>query len=98
MVEGDGSVYPCDFYCTDEWYLGNINDYSFDGLYRCERSVEFMKDSFKLNEKCKSCQFFYICRGGGCKRNRQDKDYCDAYKKFFSVSEYKMKQMKGYGD
>ena len=24
VVEGDGSVYPCDFYCTDEWLLGNI--------------------------------------------------------------------------
>ena len=28
VVEGDGSVYPCDFYCTDEWYLDNINTLS----------------------------------------------------------------------
>ena len=94
VVEGDGSVYPCDFYCTDEWYLGNINEKSFDELYHSEKAVEFMKNSFKLEDKCKSCEYFYVCRGGGCKRSRQDKDYCSAYKEFFSQSEYKMKQMK----
>ena len=29
VVEGDGSVYPCDFYCLDEKRLGNLNDLSF---------------------------------------------------------------------
>ncbi|MDE5985253.1 MAG: SPASM domain-containing protein [Eubacterium sp.] len=95
VVEGDGSVYPCDFYCVDEWYLGNINDSSFDELYRCEKSVQFLKESFKINDECKECKYFYICRAGGCKRNRQDMNYCTAYKAFFEGSEYKMKQMKG---
>lgn len=95
VVEGDGSVYPCDFYCTDEWYLGNINGSSFDELYHSEKAVEFMKESFKLDPACKECAYFYVCRGGGCKRNRRDKNYCDAYKKFFSRSEYKLKQIKG---
>lgn len=95
VVEGDGSVYPCDFYCTDEWYLGNINSASFDELYHSEKAVEFMKESFKLDPDCKKCDYFYICRGGGCKRNRRDKNYCNAYKKFFSLSEYKLKQIKG---
>lgn len=94
VVEGDGSVYPCDFYCTDDWYLGNIMDCSFDELYHCEKAVEFIKESFKTDDKCQTCQFFYICRGGGCKRNRQDKDYCEAYMQFFKNSEYKIKQMK----
>ncbi len=94
VVEGDGSVYPCDFYCTDEWYLGNINESSFDELYHSEKAVSFLKESFKLKDRCRSCEYFAICRGGGCKRNRQDKDYCSAYKSFFSSSEFKMKQMK----
>ena len=25
-VESDGSVYPCDFYTTDDWLLGNVNE------------------------------------------------------------------------
>ncbi len=95
VVEGDGSVYPCDFYCTDEWYLGNINEASFKELYRSSKSVEFLKESFLLSDDCKKCRWFYICRGGGCKRNRQDSDYCAAYKAFFEAYEYKIKQMKG---
>ncbi len=94
VVEGDGSVYPCDFYCTDEWYLANISDTSFKEMYNMPKTVEFLKDSFKLDEACKSCDYFYLCRGGGCKRNRQDKNYCDAYKEFFSSSEYKIMNLK----
>lgn len=94
VVEGDGSVYPCDFYCTDEWLLGNINNSSFKSLYKSEKCVEFIKSSFKLDDKCKSCKYFYLCRGGGCKRNRQSSDYCKAYKQFFSFSEDKLKQLK----
>lgn len=95
VVEGDGSVYPCDFYCTDEWYLGNINEESFDKLYRSERAVEFMKESFAVSDRCRQCEYFNLCRGGGCKRNRQDMDYCEAYKKFFASGIYKMEQIKG---
>lgn len=95
VVEGDGSVYPCDFYCTDDWYLGSINESSFDELYHGERAVEFLKNSFLVDDKCKSCDYFYICRGGGCKRNRLSADFCKAYKNFFSDCVYKMQQMKG---
>ena len=58
------------------------------------KCVEFLKSSFKLNDGCKNCGYFYICRGGGCKRNRQSGDYCKAYKEFFSQCEYKLKQLK----
>lgn len=93
-VEGDGSVYPCDFYCTDAWYLGNINELSFKELYNLPKTVEFLKESFKLDDKCGDCEYFYICRGGGCKRNRQDRDYCSAYKEFFSANVSKFDQFK----
>ena len=84
VVEGDGSVYPCDFYCTDEWLLGNINENSFEELYNTKKAVEFIKDSFKLKDECKNCEYFMICRGGGCKRNKEAYDYCKAYKGFLS--------------
>ncbi len=95
VVEGDGSVYPCDFYCTDDWYLGNINETSFSVLYKSKGAVEFLKTSFKLDDTCKKCEFFTVCRGGGCRRNKQNADYCDAYKSFFSSSYEKMLKMKG---
>ena len=93
VVEGDGSVYPCDFYCTDEWYLGNINEMDFNSLYHSEKSVEFLKNSFILDERCKKCPHFSLCRGGGCKRNKQSADYCTAYKNFFENNTDKLYMM-----
>ena len=84
VVEGNGNVYPCDFYCTDEWLLGNVNEESFAALANCEKAKKFIFESLKVDEKCKNCKFYPICRSGGCKRNRADRDYCEAYKKFFS--------------
>ena len=97
VVEGDGSVYPCDFYCTDEWLLGNINESSFKQMYKTSKCVEFIKSSFKLDDKCKECKYFYICRGGGCRRNRESSDYCLAYMQFFSQCEDKLKTLKKVG-
>lgn len=94
VVEGDGSVYPCDFYCSDEWLLGNINESSFSDLFNSKLSVSFMKDSFKLNDECKTCRYFQLCRGGGCKRNRENADYCSAYKSFFEKSVDMILQMR----
>lgn len=94
VVEGDGSVYPCDFYCSDEWLLGNINDSSFKDLFNSKLSVSFLKDSFKLDDKCRDCQYFQLCRGGGCKRNRENADYCSAYKSFFAKSMDMILQMR----
>lgn len=87
VVEGDGSVYPCDFYCTDEWLLGNINNQTFVELYNSKNAVDFLKESFIIGDECKSCEYFSLCRGGGCKRNRVSNDYCAAYKEFFKNSQ-----------
>ncbi len=85
VVEGNGNVYPCDFYCTDEWLLGNVNESGFEALANCERAKRFIMESLAADEKCKSCRLYPICRGGGCKRSRADRDYCEAYKKFFNA-------------
>lgn len=84
VAEGNGNIYPCDFYCTDEWLLGNINDSSFDELAHCEKATEFLRESLKVDDKCRQCRYYPLCCGGGCKRMRNDRDYCEAYKTFFS--------------
>ncbi len=83
VVEGDGSVYPCDFYCTNEYYLGNINEQSFAKMRESKMYQTFIKSSYSVEEQCQKCRYFQICRGGGCKRNNASTDYCDAYKMFF---------------
>ncbi len=84
VAEGNGNIYPCDFYCTDEWLLGNINETELSEMANCDKANEFLKESLTVPEKCKECRFYPLCRAGGCKRQRNDRDYCDAYKKFFS--------------
>lgn len=83
VIEANGNVYPCDFYCIDEWLLGNINSKDMLDMANSKKAQEFIKESLIYPEKCKSCEFFKMCRAGGCKRARADRDYCSAYKKFF---------------
>lgn len=89
VIESDGSVYPCDFYCTDKWLLGNIKTDSFEKLNNCNKSKEFINESLEIPPKCKDCNFFTICRNG-CKRERIYADgkygenfYCNAYQNFY---------------
>ncbi len=86
VVEGNGNVYPCDFYCLDEWLLGNINELSFFALAHTDRAIEFLKESLRLPDECRTCRYLRVCRAGGCKRSRADRNYCSAYKEFFSKS------------
>lgn len=81
-IEADGSVYPCDFYCTDDNLLGNIRDTDFYRLERTERAVDFIKSSLVVPEECKTCICYGICKGG-CKRERKDIYKCDAMRAFF---------------
>ncbi len=85
VAEGNGNIYPCDFYCTDEWLLGNINESDFNTLAHSEKAENFLRESLRVDDKCKKCKYYPICRAGGCKRMRNDRDYCEAYKAFFDA-------------
>ncbi len=88
VVEGDGSVYPCDFYVLDDYLIGNINEHSIDELHQSEIVKDFITESFYFADDCKQCKWLKLCRGG-CKRNQDDNQlnfYCEAYKEFFEYS------------
>ena len=85
VVEGNGNVYPCDFYCLDEWLLGNINTTGLKEMAQSQKAIDFIQESLEIDEKCKKCTFYKLCRGAGCKRNRISENYCEAYKTFFSA-------------
>lgn len=70
IVEADGSVYPCDFYCLDEYKIGNITEKTINELL--EDSINSAcKTTEKLPEMCHKCNYFRIC-GGNCKRMRKE--------------------------
>lgn len=89
VVEGNGNVYPCDFYCMDKWNLGTVTD-GFENLYKTEKARQFIQDSLPDQPECTNCEYFSLCRGG-CRRWREDNTsqslglniLCPAYKIFF---------------
>ncbi|MGN1169879.1 MAG: SPASM domain-containing protein, partial [Acutalibacteraceae bacterium] len=78
-------VYPCDFYCVDEWLLGNVNTAAFSSMANSDKATDFIKESLAVPDECKVCRYYRLCRAGGCKRTRADRNYCEAYKAFFSA-------------
>lgn len=96
VIETDGSVYPCDFYCLDEYKIGNINTDTFETINR--NRIPFIEQSYAGLEKCRTCEYGRICRGG-CRRDRQMPNgieanyYCDSYRRFFQHSLLKLHAM-----
>lgn len=92
VVEADGSVYPCDFYVLDSYYLGNFNQDQLDDIDRRRKKTDFISRSQKLKPSCIQCQYHYICRGG-CQRNRDfdstlglyENYFCESYRMFFDA-------------
>lgn len=69
-VEADGSLYPCDFYCSDRWYIGNITEMGLKELFYHPVMQEFLISSQKREEECTTCPVLGLCRGG-CRRERE---------------------------
>ncbi len=88
VIEGDGSVYPCDFYAFDNLKLGNIIEQNFNEINQNTLHNDFIQQSVKLPKKCQKCDYVYFCRNG-CKRDRVKQNdelinyYCESYKKFY---------------
>ena len=74
IVEADGSVFPCDFYCLDEYLLGNFREQSLEELFLLSVKSEMRSRERRLI--CEKCPYEKIC-GGGCKR-MQKEVYCGA--------------------
>lgn len=93
VVEGNGDVYPCDFYCLDEYLLGNVHTHSFAEMENSEKVKHFIEESLVKDEKCKQCQYYRLC-AGGCKRERIDVDKCEAYRRFFAYALPHLKRLR----
>ena len=99
VVEGDGGVYPCDFYVLDEWRMGTVGESSFAEMQRGEVAARFIQASLRVPNKCRRCRWYGLCRNG-CRRNRMtlldgevDRNcYCEAYQRFFSQREKQLMQ------
>ena len=92
VVEADGTLYPCDFYVLDGYCLGDIHECTFDEADKRRHELGFVEASLKVEDECRTCQWYRLCRGG-CRRDREDFQdgglkkscLCPAYKAFFSA-------------
>lgn len=100
VVEGNGNCYPCDFYCEDEYLLGNINENDLEELALSKNADKFVKASFKVEEKCKTCEVAGLCMGG-CRRERDVHGeitlnrYCEGKKKLLTYMLQKIRALQG---
>lgn len=85
VIEADGSLYPCDFYCKPAYRLGSVFD---DAPFApSEKQKAFIRQSEVIRNRCKHCKYGFLCRGG-CRRDRNSEGtenrYCQAYQAFFN--------------
>lgn len=95
VVEGDGSLYPCDFYVLDQWYLGNIRTCTVAEALSGEKSKQFLADGQKRPEDCRACPYAPLCRGG-CKRDWMENGgnyYCSSFRTFFAYALPRLQEM-----
>ena len=82
VIEANGDVYPCDFYCLDEYLLGNIRYASFVEMRNSPNALKFLSSENCKKKPCETCKYIRICNGG-CRRQNicyLKDDHC-AYQK-----------------
>ena len=103
VLEADGSCFPCDFYVTEEWKLGNIRDAGILDMYHSDNCHRFLSSGAILAEECQRCKWLRLCRGG-CRRDREDtltgallkNRYCRAFYAFFDYAFVKLYEIAEY--
>lgn len=78
VVEADGTCYPCDFYCLDEFRCLNINEADINDILKCDGLKRFFEHDEPKNKLCESCRVKTLC-GSGCKRYRSLYNQLDGY-------------------
>lgn len=95
VVEGDGSVYPCDFFALDQWRLGRLGERSLAEMAQGETLRRFLAWGTEKPPQCAACQWRPLC-GGGCKNDwTQGPEglanyYCPAFRRLFTHSFQRM--------
>ena len=69
IIEADGSIYPCDFYCLDADRIGMVRDTPLMQALQASAYAPFKTKA--APQRCRQCRYAKIC-GGGCQRMRRE--------------------------
>lgn len=101
ILEQNGDAYPCDFYISEDYKLGNVGTDLLLDILNHEKFSKFQGMKPDLPEKCRSCPYLSLCYGG-CPRNRaideesetHDRDYfCQSYLQIYEYAHERMVQL-----
>ena len=98
VVEGDGSVYPCDFYALDAWKMGVLGQQSLRDMIEGEVFRRFLLEGQRRPEACSACGGQALC-AGGCRRDRirtadgMHNIYCSAFRRLFDHAGPRLQQL-----
>lgn len=90
VVEHNGDIFPCDFFVSHDWKLGNIHENSIQDFIDHPKHLEFAASRSIPHEACESCEWLGFCLRG-CIRSRYLPEldyaalshYCESYRMFF---------------
>lgn len=98
VVEGDGSLYPCDFFVLDEWRLGSIWEDTVEQALASSASRAFQEQGAHRPPRCKACVHAPLCRGG-CPRDWDlsgpdpVNSYCEAFHSFLDYAAPRLRRV-----
>lgn len=101
VLEQNGDAYPCDFFISDDYKLGNVGIDTLEDILGNYVYGQFLSKKPTLPEKCHSCDFLSLCHGG-CPRNRAwsatsdevDPDYfCESYLQVYRYADNRMQNV-----
>mgnify|MGYP006280898855 CR=1 FL=1 len=101
VMEHNGDVYACDHFVFPEYKLGNIKRDHLSNLVYSEKQRQFGNSKRDdLSQKCRNCDYLFICHGGCIKNRTVETDagdkinyLCDGYYQFFSYIDPYMQEI-----
>ncbi len=95
VMEKNGDVYSCDHFVFPQYKLGNIRQQTLTEMLYGKQQTDFGRQkSEHLSQKCRQCQWLFLCHGG-CPKDRlpDGTNYlCRSYQMFFSHTAEWMKR------
>lgn len=98
VVEGDGGLYPCDFFVLDEWRMGSIWENTVRQALVSPAGRAFQAQGARRPPVCKTCVHEPLCRGG-CPRDwdfsgpEPVNRYCEAFRCFFDYAAPRLRRV-----
>ena len=63
-ITADGTVLPCSYFCTPEFYAGNIRENTLDEIWHKSEVLKEFRKPGTFEGACKTCEYNTVCRGG----------------------------------